>query len=123
MSCEEMRDGHEADARISVNLPFERYDEFVVELAVDGARPTSQRQGSERQFRFDPTIKFMKNDVNHNHVGIKAIDSRRVDQIGTDSAGAPIPPPLPVIGKEPPEIFEQMRPGNVGDFVPDDGIR
>ena len=28
---------------------------------------------------------------------------------------------MPVIGKEPPKVFEQVRPGNVGDLVPPDG--
>jgi hypothetical protein len=76
----------------------------------------------EHKLRFDPTIKFMKNDVNHNHIRVQAIDSRRIDEIRADSTGATIPPTLPLIGKEPPKIFEQMRTGNIWNFMPDNGI-
>ncbi|MGO9842823.1 MAG: hypothetical protein ACLPZF_16725, partial [Candidatus Acidiferrales bacterium] len=65
----------------------------------------------------------VKNDVDDNHVRIETIDSRRIDEIRSNSAGAPVPPPLPVIGRQPPKVFEQMRSGNIGDFVPQDGIR
>ncbi len=89
---------------------------------MDGEWPTSQGHGTEGKFRFDLAIKFMKNDVNHNHVGVQAIDSRRIDEIGADFAVTPIPPPLPLIGKEPPKVLEQMRSRNIGHFVPHDGI-
>jgi hypothetical protein len=123
MFCEEMRDSHEAYARVAVNLSFEKHDELVVELTVDGPRPTSQRHATEGKFSFDLVIEFVKNDMNHDHVGIQAIDSRRMDEIGANSAEALVPPSLPLVGKEPPKVFEQVRSGNIGDFVPKDGIR
>jgi len=60
----------------------------------------------------------MKDDVNYNHVRIQAIDSRRIDEIGADSAIALVSPPLPLICKEPPKIVKEMRPGESRDLVP-----
>jgi hypothetical protein len=64
----------------------------------------------------------MKDYVNHNHIGIRAIDSWRIDEIWTNSARVPVPPPLPVIGKEPPKVFDYVRPGDVRNLMPADGI-
>ena len=112
---------HEAHAGVAVDLSFEKHDEFVVQLAVKQTRPAPSRNTMQRQFRPNPLIKRVKDDVDHNDVGIHAIDPRRIDEIGTDASGAPVPPPLPLIGKEPPEILEQMRTGNGGNLVPSDG--
>jgi hypothetical protein len=68
-------------------------------------------------------IEFAKNDMNHDHVGIQAVDSRRIDEIGANSVGALIPPSLPLVGKEPPKVSEQVRSGNIGDLMPQDRIR
>jgi len=38
-------------------------------------------------------------------------------------AGTLIPPPSPVIGKEPPKVVEQMGTRNAGDLVPSDRTR
>ncbi len=75
------------------------------------------------QLRPNVLIKRVKYDVNHNHIRIQAIDSRRIDEIGMNPAGALIPPPSPVVGKEPPKVVEQMGPRNAGDLVPSNRTR
>jgi len=58
---------------------FKIHTDLVVELAVDGEWPSSQRYVTKGEFRSYFTIKFMKDDVNYNDVGIQAVDSRRID--------------------------------------------
>jgi hypothetical protein len=70
MFCQELRDGHEAYPGVAVYLSFEKHAELVVELTMDGARPTSERQDMKHKLGFHPTIELMKNDVNHNHIRI-----------------------------------------------------
>lgn len=102
---------------------LESHEEFVVELAMDKARPTSERQGTKSKFRFDPAIKFVKDNVNHNPVGIQAIDSWRIDEIGAKFTGRLIPLAPQLIGCKPPEIPEEVRPGKSGNPVPKNEAR
>jgi hypothetical protein len=85
---------------------FERHNEFVVEPAVNQARPALKRNAIEGQFGPSSLIELVKNDVDDNHVRIETIDSRRIHEIGSNSARALVPPPLPLIGNEPPKVFE-----------------
>jgi hypothetical protein len=89
---------------------------------VNQARPALKRNAIEGQFGPSSLIKLVKNDLDDNHVRIETIDSRRIHQIRSNSARVLVPP-LPVIGNEPPKVFEQMRSRNIGDFVPQDTIR
>ena len=62
--------------------------------------------------------KFGKHDVNGNQVRIPAIRSRRVNQIGPKPAHVRIPPAPQVIGGEPPQKIQKVRPGDPGNPVP-----
>ncbi len=77
----------------------------------------------EGQLRPNTLIERVEDDVNYNHVCIQAIDSRRIDEIGADPAGASVSPPLPLICKEPPKIVKEMRPGESRDLVPKNRTR
>jgi hypothetical protein len=63
----------------------------------------------------------MKNHMNHNHIRIQAIDTRRVDKIGMNSPQPSVSPSLPSVGEKPPKIVDQMRTRYGGDFVPKNG--
>jgi hypothetical protein len=99
-------DSHKPYAWVAVDSSLEKSGEFIVQLAVNHPWPHLKRKPVKGQLRPNPFIKLMKDNVNHNHIGVRAIDSRRIYEIGANSAGAPIPPPLPVIGQEPPKVFE-----------------
>lgn len=85
---------------------------------MDYSRPAPQRGPSKGKLRTNPIVKGVEEDMNDNHVRIKAIDSGRIDKVRANSPGMPITPPLPMIGKEPPQIVEQMRAGKSWDLVP-----
>src|SRR5258707_12218273 len=60
----------------------------------------------------------MENDVNGNGVGVRSVNSRRLNQIGDESTQRPVTPPRESIREIPPDKLKEMRSGNRGNFAP-----
>jgi len=58
--------------------------------------------------------------MNDDRIGIDAIDAGRINDIGPEIRIAEISPTSQVIRDEPPNEFENMRAGDIGNPVPED---
>ena len=56
--------------------------------------------------------------MNSDGIGVRRVDSRRVKQIGNESAERFIAPPRESIGEVPPDKLKEMRPGNRRNSAP-----
>jgi hypothetical protein len=57
--------------------------------------------------------------VNGNSIGAERIDAGRIEEIELQIAEAGVPESLHVVCKKPPEIRDDVRPGNSGNFMPE----
>jgi hypothetical protein len=55
-------------------------------------------------------LKFRKDDVHRDDIGIHTIHARRVDDVGIEAAEAAVYPSAGVICQQPPDISEDVRP-------------
>ena len=76
-----MRDGDQADTRITVDFALQKHDQLVVQPTVNEPRPGSERHATKEQLSAGLLVERVKYDLNHDQIGIQAIGSRSVNEI------------------------------------------
>ena len=84
-------------------------------------RPAFKRRAAKTQFGSYALIKLAEDNMNDDGVGIQAVDTRRVREIGSEFSVVVVSKPPEVIGEEPPDVFKKMGTGNLRDAMPKDG--
>jgi hypothetical protein len=65
-------------------------------------------------------VKFGKNDVNRNRVGVEGVYPGRIEQIELEPANVAVPPALQVVSHKPPDITEEVWAAQARHPVPND---
>ena len=118
----QMRNRDQANTRITVDPALQKHDQLVVQPTMDEPRPGSERHATETQAASRVcSVERVKYDLDHGHDrhrGNWYPECRR--GLGGTRPKRSVPPAPPVVGQEPPDEFQQMRPRNVRNSVPVD---
>src|SRR5579862_3609834 len=110
-------------ARIGVNTPLDENDNAIVGPAVKQARPEVNGIARKTQLVANAAQKLGKNDVDGDGIRIETIRARAEDDIVTQSADSAIPSAVNLVGSEPPEKVEEVRPRQFGNAMPGEKLR
>lgn len=106
-----------------VETLFERHDQVIVKLAMDQLWPTTERRTAKSKTLANLHVKFAKDNVNGDGVGVDSVDSRRIKQIKLQPSNLYVPPSMQVIRDKPPYVTKKMRAWKRPDWMPEDAIQ